>query len=66
MAVPPAAAVSPQTVGAPPGSEDRLRLVIEATSDGVWDWNLQTGEMFFSAYHYAQLIEHVSPTSCLP
>ena len=38
-----------------PGSEDRLRLVIEATSDGVWDWNLQTGEMFFSDRWYTML-----------
>ena len=28
-------------------SEQRLGLVLEATSSGVWDWNLQTGEVYF-------------------
>jgi len=36
-------------------SEERLRPVIEATSDGIWDWNLQAGEMFFSDRWYAML-----------
>ena len=36
-------------------SEERLRLVIEATSDGIWDWNLQAGEMFFSDRWYTML-----------
>ncbi len=36
-------------------SEERLRLVIEATSDGVWDWNLRTDEMFFSDRWYTML-----------
>ncbi len=36
-------------------SEERLRLVIEATSDGVWDWNLRTGEVFFSDRCYTML-----------
>ncbi|MCC9000353.1 MAG: PAS domain-containing protein, partial [Candidatus Contendobacter sp.] len=36
-------------------SEERLRLVIEATSDGVWDWDLQTDEMFFSDRWYTML-----------
>jgi PAS domain S-box-containing protein len=36
-------------------SEERLRRVIEATSDGVWDWNLQTGAVFFSDRCYAML-----------
>lgn len=36
-------------------SEERLRRVIEATSDGVWDWNLRSGEMFFSDHWYTML-----------
>lgn len=29
-------------------SEERLTLALEATSEGVWDWNIATGEMFYS------------------
>lgn len=29
-------------------NEERLELLFEATTDGVWDWNLLTDEMFFS------------------
>lgn len=36
-------------------SEERLQRVIEATSDGVWDWNLQSGETFFSDRWYTML-----------
>lgn len=27
---------------------ERCRLAMEATSDGIWDWNVQTGEVFYS------------------
>jgi PAS domain S-box-containing protein len=30
-------------------AETRWRLAMEAAGDGVWDWNLQTGEEYFSA-----------------
>ncbi|MBK8046782.1 MAG: PAS domain S-box protein [Anaerolineales bacterium] len=29
-------------------SEERLRLALDATSDGIWDWNIPTGEVHFS------------------
>ncbi len=28
--------------------EERMRLVLEATNDGVWDWHIPTGELYFS------------------
>lgn len=30
-------------------SEDRWQLALEATSDGIWDWNIDTNELFISA-----------------
>lgn len=29
-------------------SEERWQLALEAAGDGVWDWNVQTGDMLFS------------------
>lgn len=29
-------------------NEERLRLAMEATRDGLWDWNIQTGQTFYS------------------
>ncbi len=29
-------------------SEERLRLALQATAAGFWDWNLATGEVFYS------------------
>ena len=36
-------------------SEERLRLAMEATSDGVWDWNLATGAVTWSPRAYTML-----------
>lgn len=29
-------------------SEDQLKLALEGTHDGLWNWNIQTGEACFS------------------
>lgn len=45
-------------------SEQRLGLVLEATGGGAWDWNLQTGDVYFSPYWIASLgysAEEVTP-----
>ena len=33
-------------------SEERLQLVMEATHDGLWDWNLRTGQAYLSPRYY--------------
>ena len=47
--------------------EERLNLALEATVDGVWDWNISTGHVFFSpqwfrslGYEPGELEPHVS------
>src|SRR5687768_15946544 len=30
-------------------SEKRLRLALEGASEGLWDWNIETGDVYFSA-----------------
>ena len=34
-------------------SEARLHMALDAARMGVWDWDLQTGELSWSAWHYA-------------
>ena len=36
-------------------SEERLRLTLDATNDGIWDWNVLTGSVIFSPCWYTML-----------
>jgi PAS domain S-box-containing protein len=36
-------------------SEQRLNLVLEATGSGAWDWNIQTGDVYFSPFWISSL-----------
>ncbi|HRI39110.1 MAG TPA: PAS domain S-box protein [Nitrospira sp.] len=32
-------------------SQERFELALKATNDGIWDWNIRTGEQFWSDHH---------------
>jgi len=36
-------------------SEKRLNLALEATNDGIWDWDVTTGKTYFSPTYYNML-----------
>lgn len=36
-------------------SENRLKLAMEAARDGLFDWNMETGDMYFSPRYYTML-----------
>ncbi|MHC1742125.1 MAG: PAS domain S-box protein [Syntrophobacteraceae bacterium] len=36
-------------------SEERFRLAMEATSDGLWDWDVSTGEVYYSPAYFRML-----------
>jgi len=40
-------------------SEERFRYAMEATSDGLWDWNMVTGAVYYSP-GYARLLGYAS------
>jgi hypothetical protein len=29
-------------------SRDLIRLIAQSTNDGIWDWNLETNEVYYS------------------
>lgn len=36
-------------------SEHRFQLAMDATEDGIWDWNLKTGDCYFSPGYFRML-----------
>ncbi|MCE5335349.1 MAG: PocR ligand-binding domain-containing protein, partial [Desulfobacteraceae bacterium] len=36
-------------------SEERLRMALEGASDGIWDWDLRTGQTYFSPRYFTML-----------
>jgi PAS domain S-box-containing protein len=36
-------------------NEERLRVALEGTTDGIWDWNVVTGHAYFSPRYYTMM-----------
>jgi PAS domain S-box-containing protein len=45
----------PSDAGASLSDDERWRIVIESTGQGVWDWNAQTNKVYFSSTWKAML-----------
>lgn len=45
-------------------SEERLKYALEGSNDGLWDWNIQTGVMYFSD-RFAQMVGY-EPDELVP
>ncbi len=39
-------------------SEERLQLALEASGDGIWDWNIVTNEIYYSPQYFQMLGYH--------
>ncbi len=44
-----------KTEGALLLNEERLRFALEGTADGIWDWDFNTGNAYFSPQYYLML-----------
>lgn len=44
-----------RTEAAVRASEERLSLALDAANDGLWDWDVNSGEAFFSPRYYTML-----------
>ncbi|MBY0405670.1 MAG: PAS domain S-box protein [Cyanobacteria bacterium] len=38
-------------------NKERLKLALEAAQDGLWDWNIETGEVYYSE-QYAKILDY--------
>jgi PAS domain S-box-containing protein len=46
---------SKEALEAVKNSEQRLKLILDTVSDAFWDWQIDTGEVYFSSRYYTML-----------